>query len=387
MKDRIFLAACLLFLLAAAPPPTPPANGGTGINNGSNTLTLGGSLTTTGAATPTLAFGATGYTYTFPGANSDLGYLIGSAVNGDCVQFSGTAGGLADSGASCGGSPVTWPTLGDIVISPGVSGNPTGIVPGTGVAAALASAVTGSGGIVLATSPSVSGLTVTSSFTATGLVTLVDIATQATNTILANVTSGSASPTAVSVSSCSAAGDALIWTTNTGPGCNTSITAAAVPLSGITGLGTGVATALADNVGSAGAPVVFNGAGGTPSSLTLTNATGLPNASVAATPLPTPGSGATLAAPRSYYVCTTTCSVTLPTPAAGYEFCVLNDDNVSTVITFAAISGVQFENTARTSYKTANTSIVSGGAAGDKLCVLGRDSTHYLVASYVGTWS
>lgn len=43
----------------------------------------------------------------------------------------------------------------------------------------------------------------------------------------------------------------------------------------ITGLGTGVATALAVNVGSAGALVTFNGAGGTPSSLTLTNATGL----------------------------------------------------------------------------------------------------------------
>jgi hypothetical protein len=44
----------------------------------------------------------------------------------------------------------------------------------------------------------------------------------------------------------------------------------------ISGLGTGVATALAINVGSAGAPVVFNGAGGTPTSLTLTNATGYP---------------------------------------------------------------------------------------------------------------
>lgn len=40
--------------------------------------------------------------------------------------------------------------------------------------------------------------------------------------------------------------------------------------------GTGVQTALGVNVGSAGAPVLFNGAGGTPSSLTLTNATGLP---------------------------------------------------------------------------------------------------------------
>lgn len=44
----------------------------------------------------------------------------------------------------------------------------------------------------------------------------------------------------------------------------------------ITGLGTGVATALAINVGSAGAFVTFNGALGTPSSGTLTSATGLP---------------------------------------------------------------------------------------------------------------
>lgn len=44
----------------------------------------------------------------------------------------------------------------------------------------------------------------------------------------------------------------------------------------ITGLGTGVATALAVNTGSAGAVVLFNGALGTPSSGTLTNATGLP---------------------------------------------------------------------------------------------------------------
>ena len=50
----------------------------------------------------------------------------------------------------------------------------------------------------------------------------------------------------------------------------------------ITGLGTGVATALAVNVGTAGAPVVNGGALGTPSSGTLTNCTGLPVAGLAA---------------------------------------------------------------------------------------------------------
>lgn len=50
-----------------------------------------------------------------------------------------------------------------------------------------------------------------------------------------------------------------------------------LPIStGVAGLGTGVATALAVNVGSAGAFVTFNGALGTPSSGTLTSCTGLP---------------------------------------------------------------------------------------------------------------
>lgn len=49
---------------------------------------------------------------------------------------------------------------------------------------------------------------------------------------------------------------------------------------GIAALGTGVATALGVNVGSAGAFVTFNGALGTPSSGTLTNCTGLPNTGV-----------------------------------------------------------------------------------------------------------
>lgn len=51
----------------------------------------------------------------------------------------------------------------------------------------------------------------------------------------------------------------------------------------ITGLGTGVATALGVNIGSAGAFVTFNGALGTPSSATLTNATGLPTTGLTGT--------------------------------------------------------------------------------------------------------
>lgn len=108
---------------------------------------------------------------------------------------------------------------------------------------------------------------------------------------------------------------------------------------------------------------------------------------VPATPLAT-GTSVSLAGPRQYYVCTGTCTVTPPAPVAGYEFCVLNDDNVSTVITLAALgSSARYENTARTAYGTAGTgTFISGGAVGDKVCIVGRDATHYLTTSFNGTW-
>lgn len=96
-------------------------------------------------------------------------------------------------------------------------------------------------------------------------------------TTWANITPGTGVATALAVN----VGSAGAFTTFNGalgtPSSGTLTNATGLPVgTGISGLGTGVATALAVNVGSAGAFVAFNGAGGTPSSLTLTNATGLP---------------------------------------------------------------------------------------------------------------
>jgi hypothetical protein len=101
---------------------------------------------------------------------------------------------------------------------------------------------------------------------------LSNLASQSANTVVGALTA--TTPSALAVPSCSTSGSALLWTSGGGFSCNTTILAATAPISGLTGAGTGVLTALGVNVGSAGAPVLYNGAGGTPSSMTGTNITG-----------------------------------------------------------------------------------------------------------------
>lgn len=130
-----------------------------------------------------------------------------------------------------------------------------------------ASGITALTGDVTASGPGSAAATI-----ANNAVTLAKLATQAANTVLGNATAGIAVPTALAMTSCSGVSEAVRWTANTGFGCNTSITAAAVPASGLTGdtLASGVTKSSLTTVGAlasgslaAGFTVVGPALGGT----------------------------------------------------------------------------------------------------------------------------
>lgn len=102
-----------------------------------------------------------------------------------------------------------------------------------------------------------------------------------------------------------------------------------------------------------------------------------------------PATNATLTGPSQIYICTSTCTITVPVPSLNVQFCVINDDNIATVITLAALgSSARYETTARTGYGTAGTgTMVSNGAVGNYVCIVGRDSTHYITTNFSGTWT
>jgi hypothetical protein len=184
-----------------------------------------------------------------PGTTGSFTTQNGPITTGNCLKW---GPGVEDAGGACGTSSggISFPqtvagttnsggipffssatqlsssavlAANSLMVGGGAGVAPSTVTTGSGVLTALSAAPTGTGGLVLATSPT--------------------LTTPALGT-----------PSAV------------VLTHGTG-----------LPVStGLTGLGTGIATALADNVGSAGAPVINGGALGTPSSGTLTNATGLP---------------------------------------------------------------------------------------------------------------
>jgi hypothetical protein len=104
------------------------------------------------------------------------------------------------------------------------------------------------------------------------------------------------------------------------------------------------------------------------------------------------GTTHTLATPSEIYECTNTCTVTAPVPppsGSTYQFCVQNDNNISTVVTIAMPAGVMIENSTRSSYGTAGIGhgIASSGAIKDEICFHSKDATHYNIDGVAGTWT
>lgn len=130
---------------------------------------------------------------------------------------------------------------------------------------------------VAVTNGSVSNLTVTAGLTATGLITTTDLASQAANTLLANVTGTAASPSAVALpTGCNTSTSALQYTTGTFTcgtvamaGTNSNITS----LTGLTTpLGTWAGGLGVNNSTASGVPVFVSGT----ATVTATTGTGAP---------------------------------------------------------------------------------------------------------------
>jgi hypothetical protein len=123
------------------------------------------------------------------------------------------------------------------------------------------------------------------------------------------------------------------------PASVTLTNATGLPIAtGVSGLGTGIATALAVNTGSAGAPVLFNGALGTPSSGTVTNLTGTASININGTV------GATTASTGAFTTLTTSSTVTLNGGTAN-GVAYLNGSKVLTTGSGLTFDGTNFATT------------------------------------------
>ena len=261
-------------------------SGGTGLNTASatgvaqvNTGTW--SISTTlpsGLQIPGLTFTATTGTPPFVvGSTTNVPNLNASSLGGATFANPGIIGGGATSAAFF--TTLTATTY---------MGLPTGSASVFGVFKVDGTTITAPSGVLTvvggsATTITVGSTTITSG-TSNGLLydaagTLGNLAT-ANNGVLVTGAGGVPAVSTTLPSGLTASNITLINSALGTPSAIVLTNGTGLPIGGITGLGTGVGSALAVNVGTAGAFVVNGGALGTPSSGTATNLTGLPIAGI-----------------------------------------------------------------------------------------------------------
>ncbi len=238
-------------------------------------LIVTGSFTATGLVTAADLFGTTG-------SSGNVVLAIGPAISSPTISNPTIAGSFTATGLVTNAdlvNPATTVntqscTLGASCTVTAAAGTLTGAtLNATVVASSLTSTGTLTGG---ATG---TGFTIAfGSSTFTGNIPIANAPVTASNTILANAAVSTTVMTAIPINSCSNASSALTWIINTGFGCNSSITANAVPAANLTGttLASGVVTSSLTTVGTiaAGAwqgSTIALAYGGTNANLTANN--------------------------------------------------------------------------------------------------------------------